>query len=239
MDKFKNRIKYYLVGLSFGLILVYFMFGNRGCSWLPSNRVKNMIGEKEIVIGDSILDVLSQLELNNDDIYALLKSDGDVDFSLSKTEGVPKVYYLSGEKESDTYSAKFALYEEKKIAEVVALSRGDRKASSTLSNKYKSTLPLPHNDVIAILESHEFRILAKAECDMAFYTISEEDLFKFHTTATIDIGKSEPRLSPNPFYVMKGQLNGATYEIVYIVGENRTRIESIKGEQISDCSESN
>ena len=54
MDKFKNRIKYFLVGLSIGVILVYFMFGNRGCSWLPENRVKNMIGEKEIVVGDSV-----------------------------------------------------------------------------------------------------------------------------------------------------------------------------------------
>lgn len=237
MDKFRNRVKYYLIGLGFGVLVVYFIFGNRGCSWLPENRVKNMIGEKEIVVSDSILNVMHCLELNNDDIYELLKESGNVDFSLSKTDGVPKIYYVEGEKEGTVYSAKFALYEEKELADVVAVNKTGANCSGSGSNDIYSTLPLPHNDVIAILESNEFRILTKAECDMDFYGISEEAIKAFHKTASIDIEASEPRLSPNPYYVMNGEIDGKMYDITYIVGENRTRISSVVGETESGCSD--
>lgn len=235
MDKFKNRIKYYLIGLGFGFALVYFMFGNRGCSWLPSNRVKNMIGEKEIIVGDSILDVMEQLKLTNDDIYLLLKSEGDVDFSLSKTKGVPKIYFISAEKENEVFSAKFALYEEREFSEVIEVKRNKQTAISSQSNQTKSTLPLPHADVIAIIEGNEFRILSQAECQMEFYALTQQEVFNFHTNATIDIAKSKPRLSPNPFYVMYGKLGNREYEITYIIGDNRTRISKIDGKQPTNC----
>lgn len=236
MDKFKNRIRYFAVGLLFGTILVYFMFGNRGCAWLPENRVKNMVGEKEIIVGDSVLEVMECWGITNDDIYALLKDEGEVEFSLSKTEGVPKIYYIESEKDAKLYWAKFALYEEKELAEVTEVFYDNgQQCSSTVSNKYSSTLPLPHNDVVAILESNEFRILEDAECEMEFYHIKKEDLLKFHHTASVDIRQSNPRKSPNPEYVMRGELNGENFGVRYIIGDNRTRIDSIFGAVPTDC----
>ena len=189
MDKFKNRLKYYLLGLSLGVLVVYVTFGNRSCSWLPENRVKNMIGEKEIIVGDSIISVMNCLNITNDDIYSLLKTGGEVEFSKSITDAYPKVYYIEEEKDNVLYWAKFALYDnyelsdQDKYAEVIELfMTGADNCETNTSNKLKSTLPLPHDDVIAILESHEFRILDKAVCQMAFYSISEEELFSFHKT---------------------------------------------------------
>lgn len=235
MDKFKNRLKYYLIGLAFGTLIVYFMFGNRGCSWLPANRVKNMIGEKEIVVGDSILAIMQCATINNDDIYNLLKSDGEVEFSESETQTTPKVYHLTGEKEGKTYYAKFALYEEKELSEVVAVGIDGATCSANVSNSNKSTVPLPHDDVIQILESNEFRVLTKAECQMETYNLSEELVFAFHKTATINIEKSQPRLSPNPEYVMEGEIESNHYAITYQIGENRTRIINIQGTATNDC----
>ncbi len=230
MDKFKNRIKYFLVGLSIGVILVYFMFGNRGCSWLPENRVKNMIGEKEIVVGDSVLAIMQCIGLNNDDIYELLKDEGEVEFSLSETQVIPKIYYIEAYKEDVLYWAKFALYEDKDLAEVTEVFvTGASPCEVNVTNEFFSTMPLPHIDVIAIIESHEFRILSEAEAQMESYGISEEDLFAFHKTAEINIERSEPRLLPNPYYVMEGTLNNKPFSVKYIIGENRTRIESIVG----------
>lgn len=236
MDKLKNRIRYFAIGLIFGTILVYFMFGNRGCAWLPENRVKNMIGEKEIIVGDSILDMMACWGITNDDIYALLKDGGEVEFSKSITDEVPKIYYIESEKDEKLYWAKFALYEERELAEIVAVFYDNgAPCTSTFSNEYTSTLPLPHKDVIAILESNEFRILDDAVCEMNFYKIAEKDLLAFHKTATIDIKKSNPRKTPNPEYVMYGSLNGENYSVKYIIGENRTRIERIMGENPTDC----
>ncbi len=224
-----------MIGLSIGVILVYFMFGNRGCAWLPENRVKNMIGEKEIIIGDSILDIMQTLELTNDDIYNLLKDKGDVDFSLSDTQEDPKVYYFSAEKGEITYSARFALYEEPDISEVISLSKNGKLIESSRSNKNKSTLPLPRLDVMAIIESHEFRTLEKAQCQQKFYGLTDDEVSNFHTTAAINISASEPRLSPNPYYVLDGMINNQMYSITYVIGENRTRISNIKGQKESNC----
>lgn len=245
MDKLWRRLKYFAIGLGFGCILVYFTFGNRGCSWLPGNRVKNMIGEKEIIVGDSILALMQCNQLNNDAIYDLLKSDGDVEFSLSETHTKPKIYYIEGEKDNATYYAKFALYEQEPLslegdeyAEVVAIGwTKEKECSTVLSNRNKSTLPLPHADVIAILEGQEFRILDEASCDMDFYGLAEADVLAFHKTAEIDIEASEPRASAdeNAYYVMNGTLNGKYYSFQYIMGENRTRIAEIRGEIPSDC----
>lgn len=236
MDKFKNRVKYFVIGLSFGVLLVYFMFGSRGCSWLPENRVKNMVGEKEIVVGDSVLAVMQCIGINNDDIYELLKDDGEVEFSLSETQKLPKTYYIEGYKDEVLYWAKFALFEEKDLAEVTEVFlTGAAPCEINVSNEFYSTMPLPHKDVIAIIESHEFRILTDAQCQMEFYGISEEDLFVFHKTAEINIERSEPRQLPNPFYIMNGTLNNKPFSVKYIIGENRTRIHSIVGENPTDC----
>lgn len=244
MDKFKTRIRYYLIGLSIGLIFVYFMFGNRGCSWLPGNRVKNMIGEKEIIIGDSVLAVMNCLNLSNDDVYEVLKSDGNVEFSESITDERPKIYHIEGEKEGKIYIVKFALYEripmvDEGHAEVIYIDYEKRsgQCATDISNKDKSVLPLPHDDVIAILESNEFRILERAECEMDFYGLDEASVLAFHKEAKIDIKNSQPRLSPNPIYILSGEISGNQYSIEYIVGELRTRISKITGLNSADCSD--
>lgn len=242
MDKFKTRIRYYLIGMSIGLIFVYFMFGNRSCSWLPGNRVKNMIGEKEIIVGDSVLAVMNCLSLSNDDVYAVLKSSGNVEFSESITNERPKIYHIEGEKEGKIYIVKFALYEripmvDEGYAEVLSVDYEKRpdECVTSVSNKNKSVLPLPHDDVMAILESNEFRILERATCEMEVYGLSEEDVLAFHKSAKIDIQDSQPRLSPNPIYVLNGTIDNNTYAIEYIVGELKTRISRITGEKPSNC----
>jgi hypothetical protein len=232
MDKLKNRLKYFGIGLGIGCILVYFMFGNRGCAWFPGNRVKNMIGEKEIFIGDSVLDVMTCEGLSNDDIYGLLKEEGDVEFSLSQTDTKPKLYVISGVKNEKDFSAKFALHEgEEAFAEVISVGYiGSNSCSSTRSNAHKSTLPLPHADVMAILNANEFRIIDSVRTKMDFYGLSEDEVLKFHETSLVDIERSRPRQNPNPTYLFKGKIGQKNYEILYIIGENRTRIANIIGE---------
>ena len=92
MESFLRRLKYYGLGFGFGLLFVFFFFQNRGCSWLPSNRVKNSILERLIVIPDAQLEALKASGYSKKDVIALL-NDGDVDFSESRKQTNPKVYF--------------------------------------------------------------------------------------------------------------------------------------------------
>ena len=235
MQKFRNRILFYGVGFAIGLVLMFIMFGNRGCSWLPENRVKNMIAEKEILIGDSLLEVMTCAGVSNVDMYALLKDDGDVDFSKSQTKTMPKEYWIGGAKDGKEISIIYALGDS--LVEIIDFNyEGGSNCSSALSNQHKTTVPLPDEDVRAIIESHEMRILPKAECQVACMNFKEDEVLNFHKTASIEIDLSRPRLYPNAEYVLKGKIQGKEVLITYVIGENRTRVSDISPNDCA-CSE--
>ena len=99
MKTFKERLKYYVIGLGMGVIAVAFLFGERSCAWLPGNQVKNTLAMSEIVYGDSIKAIMKCSNVSNSDIYKLLDKSGDVDFSKSSTHEEPKKYVFSGAKD--------------------------------------------------------------------------------------------------------------------------------------------
>lgn len=226
MQKFKSRLKYYLIGFGMGLVFMFFIFGNRACSWLPENRVKNMIAEKEIIVGDSLADLMACQGVDNEDVYRFLNADGDVDFSRSQTENEPKEYLFTGKKGNEDLEIRFALFDDQ--AEVIAFDFPQKNCETNLSNDHKQIVPLPNFEVIAIIESKEMRILTTAECQLKCLKISEEKIKTFHLDATVDMEQSQPRLQPNPIYIMKGKLGGKELTVEYVIGENRTRIASVR-----------
>jgi hypothetical protein len=237
MQKFKDRLKYYLIGFTFGLIAIFFFFGGRGCSWLPSNRVKNSIAENEIIYGDSIKALLECNQISNDAVYNLLNSSGDVLFSESKTRETPKKYVLKGEND---LKLTFALFEG--FSEIVEVSPSS--CLSTLSNRHKQIVPLPKKIISSIIESNDFTYYAEAECEMDCYDISKKDIEIFHKNATIDMAKSQPwtkvnASSSNDFvnkhYYLEGIINNKPYAVLYEIGENRTRIKRIIGSFECNC----
>jgi hypothetical protein len=60
MESLWRRLKYYGIGFGIGLVFVIFFFQNRGCSWLPSNRVKNSILDRLVVASDETLEILKK-----------------------------------------------------------------------------------------------------------------------------------------------------------------------------------
>lgn len=97
MDKFITRLKYYGFGFAIGMVFVFFFFQNRGCSWLPANRVKNSILDRVITISEKEQAQLTKKGIQVSDIIALL-NDGEVDFDKSKRDGSLKIYHLSNKK---------------------------------------------------------------------------------------------------------------------------------------------
>jgi hypothetical protein len=94
MESFLRRLKYYGIGFLIGLVFVFIFFQNRGCSWLPSNRVKNAFLDRLIVVPEDQLPLLNSKGITTEDIIEVL-NDGDVAFNESDTEGDLKVYKLS------------------------------------------------------------------------------------------------------------------------------------------------
>ena len=63
---FLRRLVYYLIGFGIGLIMVIFFFQNRGCSWLPENKVKETILRKIIISEKHLLpDIYTKMGLEN------------------------------------------------------------------------------------------------------------------------------------------------------------------------------
>lgn len=113
MDSIIKRIKYYGIGFGLGLVFVFFFFQNRGCSWTPSNRVKNAILDRVLVVSDADMNYFKSKGLKEDDLIQVL-NDGEVDFKNSKKQGNPKIYLIK--KEGLSY--RFTLPEESFISEI-------------------------------------------------------------------------------------------------------------------------
>ncbi|MBD3637166.1 MAG: DUF4258 domain-containing protein [Crocinitomicaceae bacterium] len=233
MSKFKTRLRYYMIGFGLGLVFMFMIFGNRACSWLPENRVKNMIAEKQLIVGDSVWDLMQCQGVDSEDIYRFLNEDGDVDFSDSKTRSYPKEYLFKGDKNNEDLSITFALYDE--YSEVIDFDFSQKNCATDKSNTDKMPVPLPASQVRKIIEAKEMRIKEKAQCEMKCYGLTEKQVLAFHTGADVVMAETNPHADPNGYYTMRGKIAGKVYSVTYIDGENRTRISRIKGSTECDC----
>lgn len=96
METFLRRLKFYGIGFGIGLIFVIFFFKNRGCSWLPDNRVKNSILERVLVIPETQAAELKKKGFQQKEIIAFL-NDGEVNFGGSIKSQPDRVYLIEKE----------------------------------------------------------------------------------------------------------------------------------------------
>jgi hypothetical protein len=83
MKDFLRRLKYYGIGFIIGTIMVVFMFDNKGCSWFPSNRVKDNLFNRMIVIEASNLAEIKKQGFKESQFLKTIQ-EGDVDGGKSK-----------------------------------------------------------------------------------------------------------------------------------------------------------
>lgn len=231
---FKTRLKFYMIGLIIGSFFMFMIFGNRGCSWLPENRVKNEIADGAIFVGDSIWNLMLCAGVDHEDVYRFVDDDGDINFSESETRSDPRIYRFEGEKNDKDLILYFAILDT--TAEVVNFEFEGKDACSTgKSNRFKKPVPIPDYHVREIIESKEIRMMDSVRISIEEFNMDSLEVFNFHKNATIDMEHSEPWLSPNPYYVMNGEIKGNKYAFVYEIGENRTRIRKIHPYWLCDC----
>lgn len=113
MKSFARRLKYYGLGFGIGLVFVFFFFRNRGCTWTPSNRVKNSIMSRMIVVSEDTKAKMDAKGISYEDVVLVL-DDGDIDFDGSDKNRKSKKYLI----EKDGTKFVFTLPYESCISEV-------------------------------------------------------------------------------------------------------------------------
>lgn len=113
MDSFLRRLKFYGIGFGLGLVFVFFFFRNRGCTWTPSNRVKNAILSRMIVVSESTEEKLKAKGISSEELVSVL-DDGDIDFGASNKNKKDKFYLF--EKDGEKFI--FSLPHESFVSEV-------------------------------------------------------------------------------------------------------------------------
>lgn len=105
-SNFTRRLKYYGIGFGLGLVFVFFFFQNRGCSWLPGNRVKNTILDRMMVVSDETAKTFEAKGVTKEDAIAAL-NEGDVLFGESNKSGESKVYVIEHKGKKFLYTLPF------------------------------------------------------------------------------------------------------------------------------------
>lgn len=206
MKTFFDRLKIYAIGFGIGMVFVFFFFQNRGCSWLPDNRVKNSILDRVIVVQSEVEGQLKQKGISQKEIIALL-NDGDVDFSKSKKDGQFKIYLVS----KDDLKLYFTLPNESFISEV----RLANVAVKSVKNSTKGTGKLIHFPKDNELVFADTTKLVSCQ-QQAFGMIENRKILKsLKANGIIDFEKSDFNVKPKALQYLffndkKGRKIGAT-----------------------------
>lgn len=204
MDSWLKRLKYYGIGFGMGLIFVIFFFQNRGCSWLPDNRVKNTILDRVLVLPDQEIDEVKKAGLTINDL-SLVLNDGEVLFDESVKNGNPKVYTIEKEFEGKgKLKFYFTLPTESFISEI--------HLSETKASKVKNTrkgegqlISFPKDEDLVFPDSS-----ANVTCQQSVLKlINPRDILKLiKKTGKIEFSKSHLATTPKPehYILFKDQL---------------------------------
>lgn len=218
---FLNRLKFFFIGISLGLFIVFYIFKEREWSWLPENKIKKFLLDNPIKIN------LKKSELSNinDDfsrnIFNIIIY-GDVVFSQSTTNTNPKKYLIKYENDSISVDISF-------------------KDSSCLINSFNSHKFCKRNDDLCLdtilnmddlnfylmLEKLEKKYNKKFNSEMKKYNLNNLYITKNLKTYKNDWKKSNIFKLINPNYQGTIEIEGNKYEITMEKGNNKLRFKTI------------
>jgi Cu2+-containing amine oxidase len=187
MTTFLNRLKVYGIGFGIGLVFVFFFFQNRGCSWLPGNRVKNSILDRVIVVSDEEAALLKSKGITTKEIISLL-NEGKVDFQKSRKNTASKIYYLS----HDELAVYFTLPAESFISEVKLANQKVAQIKNTTEGLGRF-IHFPKDDDLVFADT-----LAKMNCQQQQIGMIQSRMIlkSLQQNGTIDFAKTRFNVKP-------------------------------------------
>lgn len=185
-------MKYYGIGFSIGLIFVIFFFQNRGCSWLPGNRVKNSFLDRIIVLPEDQQEKLKSLGLTNADVIHVL-NDGDVDFGSSIKQGDLKVYTLEKEFENKGNVRFFFTLPKESFISEVHLSESKASQVKNTESGIGHILNFPNDDNLIFVDTSDRVVCQQSELGL----INPIDILKMiKKSGKVDFSKTNYNSRP-------------------------------------------
>ncbi|MEJ6615488.1 MAG: hypothetical protein QNL61_01110 [Crocinitomicaceae bacterium] len=225
MSSFVRRLKYYGIGFGIGLVFIFFFFQNRGCSWLPSNRVKNAILDRLIVVSDSTNLVLKEKGLSIDDIISAL-NEGDVEFDESDKDNESKMYIIL----QDDVKYAFTLPYESFISEVQIREKNKRIKGT--KNGFGTILHYPNDDYLVYPDSTR---LVTCQQEALGLIEPKKILQRIKKTSRFDFQKSNLKQRPKPEHYLTFQSKGDTIGAKIIWYKNKLNVTSFVSRKTENC----
>ena len=198
MTNLYRRILYYGVGFCIGLICVFFFFDNRGCSWLPENRVKEMFSERLVYISESNLKTIANLGIKEKDLSSFLLN-AEVLFSKSEKTSNPQIYHIEGPIESqDNFVCQIILHRDALTCELVP-NQFSAKNTKPTTKGFGKPIHFPSKKNLFYSDSSAHTI-----CQRKALAIQEDSTLRalFLKNGRIDISKTDLKKTPKPSYAM-------------------------------------
>ena len=135
--------------------MVVFMFDTKGCSWFPSNRVKDNLFNRMIVVNASSYDKITEQGFKEAEFLKTVQA-GSVDFGKSKKQGLDKVYRIDYETPKGKKEHCFmTMGDESFMTEIIFSSK---KASQISPTNSDAELPgkilfMPKNEFLFYMDS--------------------------------------------------------------------------------------
>lgn len=235
MTSFWKRLKYYLIGFSLGLVFVIFFFQNRGCSWLPGNRVKNTLLDKVLVLPEHQKDIMAQHGLTNEEIAQFLNL-GDIEFGLSlKDNNVhPKVFVISRTINETKHLLAFSIYEDSYISLVNYLNEGDTPLRYTKFEGMGDFIRIPRDSGLVYIDKTPF-----LECKSTPLGTKDglEIAKKLKSSGRIDFSKSNLMLPKAEHYITYLDNDTTLVKAKTIWFESRITFKDFYWNEALDCEE--
>lgn len=219
---FLNRLKFYLIGFSLGLFLIYTLFKDREWDWLPENKVKNfilknplkinLIKDQSIILNDQFAKKIFDLIIN-----------GNVNFSESKTNSINKKYII----EYNNSSALFNVSFEDTLCRLISID----------NMIFKDHYEPEYLDTIVFIDRYNLLMkFDKMEKKFTKYFISKvkkhglnsDDISKNLKNFKVDWKKSNPFSDLNPSYFGTITISNLKYEISLETGNNKLRFKDFR-----------
>ena len=220
--KFLGRLRYFGVGLGMGLVVVFAMFGTRGCDWTPTNRVKSAIQGSTLAANAQNQCLLKCNNITDEILYELIYN-GKVNFKDSKTRIEPKNYILY----SDDYKIGFDLNLKDSTAVVTDLYHQKERCDCVESDDKLFAIHRPKAIIFDELIENGFGLSDKNKCEMKCFGLDETQVYSIFGDGEIDYSLSQLRKGKNARYAITKELNGKTYLFAVEQGYY-TRINTIK-----------
>ena len=198
MTNLYRRLLYYGLGFGIGLIFVFFFFENRGCSWLPENRVREMVMDRVVYISESNLKILKNLTIKEEELSRYLNK-ADVLFKKSEKASNPQIYHIEGPTDSkDNFVCQIIIHKNALTCELIPNQFSAKNTKPTKKGLGKPVhFPSKKNLFYSDSSAHTI-------CQRKALGIAEDStlLSLFLKNGRIDISETDLNKKPKPTYAM-------------------------------------